>query len=278
MKIDSHQHFWHYDERTHDWITPDMAVIRRNFQPADLAVEYAANGIDGCVAVQAEQTEAENGRLIEMAAGYSFIKGVVGWIDLQAKNIEDRLQYYNEIPIIKGFRHVLQSETQRDFMLSSPFMHGIGKLQSYNYTYDLLIFPDQLEYSNRLVASFPNQKFVLDHIAKPSIKSGDIDQWKKEIRKIAAHPNLFCKVSGMVTEADWKIWTAADLKPYLDVVVEAFGPGRLMFGSDWPVCLVAATYRDVLGVVVNYFSSFSDDEKRSIFGLNAARFYNLEVS
>ena len=252
-----------------------MSVIQKDFFPDNLKPVLQKNGFDGSVAVQASQSEEETDFLISLANQNDFIKGVVGWIDLQANNIEERLAKYKSISVVKGFRHVLQGEPQRDFMLRPEFKRGIEALQQHGFTYDILIFPDQLEFSNELVSSFPEQKFVIDHIAKPYIKRKDIDEWKNDMEKIAKHKNVCCKISGMATEADWKGWKREDFKPYLDVVVNAFGTKRILFGSDWPVCLVAASYEEMLAIVKDYFASFSKDEQENFFGLNAILFYNL---
>lgn len=275
MKIDAHQHFWQFDPVRDSWINDEMAVIQRDFLPQDLWPVLQANGIDGCITVQSDQTEAENNFQLQNAANNPFVKGVVGWVDLQAHNIEERLAYYSRFDKMKGFRHVLQGEPQRDLMLQPKFMHGIGKLAQHNFTYDILIFPDQLPYIIQFAQSFPNQKFVIDHIAKPDIKHQTIADWKKDIEAIALFDNVSCKISGMVTEANWQQWQPEDFTPYLDVVVNAFGTKRIMYGSDWPVCLVAADYERMLGIVTQYFKSFSATEQADFFGLNAANFYNL---
>lgn len=273
--IDAHQHFWKFDPVRDSWITEEMSVIQKDFFPADLKQVLQQNGIDGCVAVQASQSEEETDFLTSLANDNSFIKGVVGWVDLQANDIEERLLKYKSTPVVKGFRHVLQGEPQRDLMLKSEFKRGIAALQKHGFTYDILIFPDQIKFSEELVASFPEQKFVIDHIAKPYIKRKEVDGWKQDMQKIAKHENVYCKISGMVTEADWKEWKKEDFKPYLDVVVSAFGMDRILFGSDWPVCLVAASYEKMLEIVKDYFASFSKEEQDQFFGLNAIRFYNL---
>jgi L-fuconolactonase len=273
--IDAHQHFWQFNAVRDSWITDEMSVIQKNFFPNDLKPVLQQNGFDGCVAVQASQSEEETRFLISLATENDFVKGVVGWIDLQADNIEERLEEYKSIPVVKGFRHVLQGEPQRDLMLKPGFKRGIEALQQYGFTYDILIFPDQVKFSDELVAFFPEQKFVIDHIAKPYIKRKEIDEWKKDMENIAKHENVYCKISGMVTEADWKTWKKEDFEPYLDVVVNAFGTNRILFGSDWPVCLVAASYQEMLAIVKDYFASFSKDEQEQFFGLNAIRFYNL---
>lgn len=274
-RIDAHQHFWKFDPVRDSWIDATMSVIQRDFFPADLKPLLDAQGIAGCVVVQSDQSDAENVFQLKNAEGHDFVKGVVGWVDLQAENVEDQLARYKAFHKMKGFRHVLQGEPQRDYMLNTPFMRGIGKLKKFGYTYDILIYQDQLAYAEKFVRAFPDQPFVLDHIAKPSIRTGDLLAWQKGIQALAAHDNVWCKVSGMVTEADWKHWKPADFVPYLDTVTEAFGAHRLMFGSDWPVCLVAASYADVYALAQKYFSNFSATEQDAIFGTNAMKFYNL---
>ena len=275
QKIDAHQHFWKYNPVRDSWINEEMQVIRRDFLPTDLEPVLAENGLQGCITVQSDSSEAENTFQLNNARQFDFIKGVVGWVDLTADNVADRLAYYRQFEKMKGFRHVLQGEPQRDFMLRPEFRRGISFLEKYNFTYDILIFPDQLAYTQQLVGAYPNQKFVLDHLAKPNIKEGELNQWAKAITALAQHENVFCKISGMVTEADWQNWQPQNFMPYLDAVVTAFEPNRLMYGSDWPVCLVAGNYRQVLDITRNYFNSFSPAEQANIFGGTATRFYNL---
>ena len=274
-QIDSHQHFWKYDPIRDSWITDDMAVIQRDFFPEDLEPILKNNGIDGCVIVQSDQSEEENHFQIQNAADHKFIKGVVGWVDLSSANVEQRLEYYSQFEKMKGFRHVLQGEPQRDFMLRPEFLNGISLLEKYGFTYDILIFPDQLKFVNEMVAKFPKQKFVLDHIAKPYIKDKIITGWDADITTLGKFDNVFCKISGMVTETNWNNWKPEEFDPYMDVVVDAFGTDRVMFGSDWPVCKVSATYEEVHGLVKNYFSGYSESEKVKVFGENAIKFYSL---
>jgi L-fuconolactonase len=275
MRIDSHQHFWKFDPVRDSWITDDMKVIQKDFFPRDLQAVLRKNKFDGSVVVQSEQSENENKFQLKNAEENDFIKGVVGWIDLQGWDIEERLIYYSSFKKMKGFRHVLQGESDRSFMLKPAFMNGISKLEKFDFTYDILIYADQLKYLPEFVGAFMNQRFVIDHLAKPGIKNKEINEWKNEIKKIARFENVYCKISGMVTETDWKSWRQEDFIPYLDVVIEAFGPHRIMYGSDWPVCLVAASYEHVLGIVEEYFSSFSEAEQELFFGKNAIQFYNL---
>lgn len=274
-RIDAHQHFWQYQPERDAWITDDMAVIRRDFLPADLEPLLRQQGFDGCVVVQSDQSEAENGFQLINAATHDFIRGVVGWVDLQADDVAERLDYCRQFPKLKGFRHVLQGEADRALMLTPAFQRGIRALSAHGFTYDLLIFPDQLRYAAQLAAAHPSQPFVLDHAAKPYIRHGDIDGWQRDIRQLAAHDNVWCKASGLITEADWHRWQPADFRPYLDVVFEAFGPRRVLFGSDWPVCLVAGQYAQVVDVVQQHLASFSADEQRQFWGDNAAGFYRL---
>jgi L-fuconolactonase len=275
LKIDAHQHFWKFDPVRDSWINDEMAVIQRDFMPDSLEPILRENGLDGCITVQSDQSELENAFQLTNAARYDFIKGVVGWVDLQGDDVEQRLAYYHAFPKLKGFRHVLQAEPQRNFMLRPAFLNGIGLLKKYGFTYDILIFPDQLLYTADFVSRFPDQPFIINHLAKPAIKHGQIGEWRDQIAGLAAFENVFCKVSGMVTEADWQKWKPADFYPYLDVVVEAFGMQRLLFGSDWPVCNVAASYGQILGLVKDYFSEFSLTEQEQFFGGNAIKFYNL---
>ena len=275
-RIDSHQHFWKFDAVRDSWINDEMAVIQRDFLPQDLKPVLDQNGFTGSVVVQSDQSEAENEFQLNNAAKNDFIKGVVGWVDLRSSSVEKRLSHYSQFEKMKGFRHVLQGEKDRAFMLQPSFMNGISLLKKYNFTYDILIFPDQLQHSLELIKAFPEQPFVIDHIAKPYIKDKKIDDWRKDIKAIAEQENVYCKISGMVTEADWKQWKKEDLTSYIDTVVEAFGINRIMYGSDWPVCLVAGSYEKVVGVVKNYFASFSTTEQELFFGGNAVTFYNLK--
>jgi L-fuconolactonase len=277
MIIDSHQHFWHYDAARDSWITDEMSVLKREFLPADLQQEFAANGVEGCVSVQAAQSEEETLFLLEQAEKHSFVKGVVGWCDLRADNLPARLEYFSQFEKLCGFRHVVQSEPEDDFLLREDFLRGIALLKNFNFTYDILIYPKQLPAAIQFVEKFPEQAFVLDHIAKPFIKAKVLEPWAAQIRELAQHKNLYCKVSGMVTEADWSNWQTDDFKAYLDVIFEAFGTDRIMYGSDWPVCLIAARYEQVKGILVDYTGNFSSSEREKIFSLNARHFYKLKA-
>lgn len=276
IKLDSHQHFWRFDPVRDAWIDEDMRVIQRDFLPEDLKIQLDKQSINGCIAVQSDQSEADNAFLIELASLYPFIKGIVGWVDLQAENIEETLQFYSQYKIMKGFRHVLQGETNRALMLEPAFKRGIGLLKQFGYTYDLLIFRDQLVFASALCTAFPEQRFVLDHIAKPDIRHQVIKDWTPGIQELAKNPNVYCKVSGMVTEANWQDWKNEDFFPYLDVVFESFGIERLMFGSDWPVCNVAGGYTAAVNMLRTYVSQFPEDQQALFWGGNAANFYGID--
>jgi len=274
MNIDSHVHFWKYDKKRDTWITNDMKILKQDYLPPTLEATLKRNGIDGCVAVQADQSELETQFFVELSKTYSIIKGVVGWIDLKADNINSRLEYFSQYPVIKGWRHIVQGEAG-GFMADALFRRGIAALVPYECTYDILIYHYQLKDAIALVEAFPFQKFVVDHCAKPAVRDKDIETWKKDIMEIAGYPNVFCKLSGLFTEAKWKSWSPADFYPYLDVVFEAFGVDRLMFGSDWPVVLVSGIYVQWKSLIEKYMESYLDDDKEKVFGLNAIQFYNL---
>lgn len=276
MIIDSHQHFWNYEPEKHSWIDDEMSVIRRDFLSDDLQKVFAENGVDACVAVQADQTTEETDFLISIAENNNFIKGVVGWVDLRSESIEEDLLKYKKYDVVKGFRHVVQGEQDHNFMLRPEFLRGIELLGKYDLCYDILIFPHQLGATLELVKKFPNQKFVIDHIAKPYIKDGFFEGWAVMMREIAKHQNVYCKISGMITEADYKTWTPEQVHPYMKLVFESFGACRLMYGSDWPVCLVAGSYSMVKALVTDFIKDLSQEQQNAIMGGNAAKFYNLK--
>jgi L-fuconolactonase len=274
MRIDSHQHFWRFNPADYGWMKSDWP-IRRNFLPVDLEKELRASNLDGCVAVQARQSLEESRWLLQLAEGAPMIRGVVGWVDLCSPNVEKELEGLARRPKFVGVRHVAQDEPDDRFILREDFQRGIGTLRRFGLTYDLLIFPRQLPAAIALAERFPEQPFVLDHLSKPPIKDRVLSPWREQIRQLAKFSDVLCKVSGMVTEADWQNWRADDFKPYLDVVFEAFGPDRLMFGSDWPVCLLAGSYQRVIELVENYVSRLGSDTEAKFFGGNAAKFYGL---
>lgn len=274
MKIDSHQHFWLYEPIRDAWITDDMRTIQRDFMPADLGPILAYNQLSGCVAVQADQSEDETHFLLELADRYVFIKGVVGWIDLQAENVVERLSYFSQFKRLRGFRHIVQGE-EVGFLERPEFLRGIKALHQYGFTYDVLVKPHQLAATIEFIKRFPNQLFVIDHMAKPYIEKGITVPWAEQMRALAAFDNVYCKLSGMVTEADWMRWQASDFTFYVQHLLDVFGPQRLMFGSDWPVCTLAARYEQVLDLLSEQLNLLSESEKEAIWGGNAIRFYGL---
>lgn len=275
MRIDAHQHFWQYDREEYGWINDEMAVLRRDFLPPDLKPLLAEAGFGGCVAVQARQTLEETRWLLELADRNDFIRGIVGWVDLRSAALPDQLAEFTRRPKFVGVRHIVQAEPDDAFVLRADFQRGIAQLAQYGLAYDILIYPRQLRAAIQFVEAFPEQRFVLDHIAKPLIAQETIEPWNTDIRALAQFPNVWCKVSGMVTEARWKDWRAEDLRPYLDTVFEAFTPSRILIGSDWPVCTVAADYSRALGIVTDYIAQFPREQQDAILGGNCAAFYRL---
>ncbi len=275
MRIDSHHHFWHYTDEEFDWIDESMKAIRKDFLPEQLKQTIREAGIDGVVSVQARQTLKETKWLLGLARQYEFIKGVVGWVPLVEPDVEKHLDQFSGEKYLKAVRHVVQGEPDPDFILRKDFNLGISRLKNYHLVYDILIFERQLPQTIRFVDQHPEQQFVLDHIAKPKIGDNELSPWMENIRELAKRGNVACKISGMVTEADYQKWTPEQLQPYFDVVVEAFGPERLLFGSDWPVCLVATTYKAWANLVLKNISAFSANEIEKIMGGNAIRIYGL---
>jgi L-fuconolactonase len=277
MKIDSHQHFWNYDPIEYPWIADHMSGLRRDFAPADLKAELDDVGIDGCVAVQARQTLAESHWLCSLADESDFIRGVVGWVDLRSDEVDAQLDELNAHPRFVGVRHVVQDEEDDRFIVGDAFMRGIALLEKYELRYDLLIYPKQLPATLEFVKRFPNQPFVLDHIAKPEIGAGKMAPWETHIRQLAKFPNVMCKVSGMVTEAEWDKWEVEHFDPYFDVVLDAFGPKRLMYGSDWPVATLAGSYKQVHSLALRLADQLTESEQALFWGGNAVEFYGLPL-
>jgi L-fuconolactonase len=275
MRIDAHQHFWRYAPDEYNWIDDRMAVLRRDFLPADLEPELAAIAFDACVTVQARQTLEESRWLLELAGSNPFIAGVVGWVDLCAENVRDQLAQFSQNPKFLGVRHIVQAEADDRFLLRPDFLRGIASLEEFDLTYDILIYPRHLPVAIEFVERFPRQRFVLDHLAKPFIKGQIIEPWASHIRELAEFPNVFCKLSGMLTEADWNLWKPAHFQPYLQTVLEAFGPDRLMIGSDWPVCKVAGSYRQGMALVIDFLRNDSHEVLDAICGSTAQRFWRL---
>ena len=276
MRIDAHQHFWLYDEVKDAWITDEMKVIQRNFLPNDISQTLKNNSIDGVVAVQADQSHRETEFLVELAGIYKVIKGVVGWVDLQSEQIYEHLAHFSKYSIIKGFRHIIEAEQEGNFILRDEFQRGLEALTKYNYTYDLLIRPRHYGSTLACVQHNANQKFMLDHIAKPPIKTQEFDDWAMFIEQLAKNKNVYCKVSGLATEADWKNWRLDQFSQYIHHVIACFGKDRVCFGSDWPVCLLAASYEESLAIVQDKLGDFSEEELSQFWGGNATRFYNLK--
>ena len=274
MRLDSHQHFWEYDPKRQDWITPEMNRIRRNFLPGDLRPLLQDAKIDGCIAVQADESLRETDFLLDLADQNEWIRGVVGWADLKSDQLDEVLDQYSDVKKLVGFREVLQAKDP-EYMLQAEFVRGVKKIGSRGYPYDILIFPNHLDATLRLVKKCPDQRFVIDHLAKPYIKDGEWKEWKKALSPIAERELMHCKLSGMTTEADWKTWTPDQLFPYLEIALELFGPDRLMYGSDWPVCLVAGEYEQYWEVIEQFTDALSLSEKAKIMGETAVEFYKI---
>ena len=274
--IDAHVHFWKYNKIKDAWITNEMLVLQKDYLPENLKPILEENEVEGVIAVQAEQSEIETSFLTELVRENSIIKGVVGWVDLQDKNVEERLSYYSKYPIIKGFRHIVQSE-EEGFLQKKSFLNGIKTLKQFGFTYDILIYENQLKEAIDFVSQFPDQRFIIDHCAKPAISNGRINEWKNYMREIAKYENLFCKLSGLITEAGWNTWHENDFYPYLDTVFEFFGTERLLFGSDWPVMLLSGNYQKWKSLLEKYMRQFPEKERQKVFHDNAVKFYQLKL-
>ena len=277
MKIDAHQHFWVYSADEYGWINEGMGILKKEYLPANLKPEIEKAGFDGTIAVQARQSLHETRWLLKLAGLNSFIKGVVGWVDLCSSDVRNQLLEFILNPQFVGVRHVLQDEPDNDFILRKDFLNGIKALEEFGLVYDILIFPRHLKNAIRFASLFPDQTFVLNHIAKPNIKEKNIASWKEDIMQLARLQNVHCKISGMVTEADWNCWQEKDFTDYLDVIFESFGTRRLMIGSDWPVCKLAGGYPETINIVLNYILQFSEDERMNVMGLNALRTYKIKL-
>ncbi len=273
--IDTHVHFWNFDPIRDNWITEEMNAIQKDFTPKDLEPIYNELQISGCIAVQANQSENETDFLLSLSKDNPLIKGIVGWTDLRSPHLEERLQYWSNFKKIKGWRHVLQAENE-EFILAEDFIKGVQQLAAYNYTYDLLVYHDQLNATIKLVEQLPNQPLVLDHCGKPNIKSGNIKNWSAAIKELSSHQNVSCKVSGLLAEADWQNWTEKQMFDCFDVIFNNFGTNRIMYGSDWPVMLISRPYADWFKLVRKYASQFSEIEQKDIFFNNAVEFYRLD--
>jgi L-fuconolactonase len=279
MKIDTHQFFWRYNEEEYGgmfpWTLPDMERYREDHLPDDLLPLLQAVGIDGTVVVQTRQSLEETRWLLELAGQYPFIKGVVGWVDLCSPGVHQQLERFSPHPRLCSIRYKLENEADDRFMLREDFARGIGTLSRFDLPFELLVRSRHLPVASELASRFPEQRFVLNHIGKPPIKAGQVSPWDRDIRHLASHPNVFCKISGMVGEADWDNWKPADFRPYLDIVLEAFGAERLMIGSDWPECTLAGTYEEVMQLAGDYVGQLSETEQADIWGDNAVRIYRI---
>jgi len=275
LRIDSHQHFWLFNAEDYGWMAGDRSPLQVDYLPPDLQPLMAASGIDGTVAVQARQVLRETEFLLALSEQYDLIRGVVGWVDMRAEDVEAQLERFAGHPRLVGVRHIVHDEADDRFMLGGNFLRGLAALKGYDLRYDLLLYPRHIPIAIDVVKRFPEQPFVLDHIAKPFIKDGIVGAWEGDIRALASYDNVWCKVSGMVTEAAWGAWRQKDFEPYLDIVFDCFGVERLMFGSDWPVCTLAGSYSEVVGIVENYISALSADERAAVMGGNAVEFYQL---
>jgi len=273
--IDSHHHFWRYSPQEYGWISEPMSILRRDFLPADLQREASAAGIDGVVSVQARQTVEETRWLLELAGQNALIRGVVGWVPLVSPGVRRDLERFAGQSKLKAVRHVLQDEPDHNYMLRDDFNRGIALLKDFGLRYDILIFERHLPQTIEFVDRHPNLTFILDHVAKPRIRDGILSPWRENMRELARRPNVYCKLSGMATEADLHAWTPSELRPYAEVALEAFGPRRLMFGSDWPVCLLAVDYRRWIAVVREFAASLSLAEQERLFGGTALEAYGL---
>lgn len=275
MKIDAHQHFWKYNDRDYVWMSAEMNKLSHDHLPADLLPLMKSAGIDGTIAVQARQTLEESAWLLQLAEEHPFIRGVVGWVDLRSERVVEQLEQFAQHQQFCGVRHVVHDEPDDQFMLRSSFLRGLGELANFGLTYDLLLFPRHLRVACEVANRFPNQPFVLDHIAKPPVQTGAMEPWARDLRQLASFPNVFCKISGLVTEGKWDSWTTMDFEPYIDVVLNAFGVHRLMIGSDWPVCTLAADYKSVIKLDTGYINRLSDEEQNAILEKNPLKFYSI---
>ncbi len=273
MTLDSHVHFWQYDAAEYGWIDDSMQRLRRDFMPEDALVEIQQAGIDRCVVVQVRQTIEETRWLLQLAERYQFIAGVVGWVDLRADDVDEQIASVAH-PKLVGVRHIVQAEPD-DFLLDERFQHGVARLARHGLAYDILIYARQFPAAIAFASSLPDVRLVLDHLGKPDIRAGGFGPWRRDLERLAAFPNVWAKLSGLVTEADWNRWTIADLHRYVNAALEIFGPDRLMFGSDWPVCTVAASYADVTEIVRAAIDARPKSEQDSIFGDTARRFWKL---
>lgn len=275
--IDTHHHLWKYNHQEYGWMDDSMSLLKKDYLPEDLEPQLKAAGVSATVVVQARQSLVETRWLLTLAEQNPFIKGVVGWFDVRSPDLVQQLKEFAHHPKMVGARHVIHDEADDDFMIRSDFKTGIVYLGAYGLCYDLLLFPRHLQRAIQLVKYFPRQRFVLDHLGKPSIKTGELEPWREDITGLAAYPNVWCKLSGMVSEADVKNWSPKDLVPYMETVLEAFGPNRVIMGSDWPVCRLAGEYRQVMKIVPDFIASLNSADQARILYKNAIDCYQLKL-
>ncbi len=277
MIIDSHHHLWNYNPDDYGWMDDSMHILKQDYLPESLEPLLKKSDVQGTIVVQARQTLEETEWLLELAGKCDFIYGVVGWVDLCSEQLDEQLQMFSNHPKLVGVRHVIHDEPDDNFILREDFQGGIGKLQAFGLVYDLLLFPKHLQKAARLVEAFPEQRFVLDHLGKPPIKSGEIDFWQTELEQLALLPNVYCKLSGMVTEADLVSWKREDFIPYMAVILNSFSPLRVMLGSDWPVCNLGGEYSEVMGISKDFIRELSLADQKLIQYQNAINCYQLQI-
>ena len=273
--IDAHQHFWQVGRFDYPWMSSDLGVLYRDYLPYDLAPILKQNGVAQTVLVQASNSIAESRWLLELADANSFIAGVVGWVDLMSPDGEAQLNELSAHPKFKGVRHLVESEPEDDWLINPAVLSSLRRLATYGLSYDLLVHTRHLRHVPEVAESCPELRFVIDHLAKPPIAQNEIKEWARALKPVADYQNIHCKLSGLVTEANWSSWQTNDLRPFVDCVLELFGPERMMFGSDYPVCLLAASYDRVLDAFQELLKYLSDSDRDKIFSKNAAAFYRL---
>lgn len=275
-RIDAHQHFWKFHPVKDAWLTDEMEILKQDFMPQNLQPILKKNGVEGCIAVQSDQSLIETQFLLDLSADFSFIQGVVGWVDLQSDEVDMQLDSFSDENKLKGFRHIVQGETDPEFLLRPSFLSGVQKLYDRNYTYDLLITYNQLPQAVRFADQLAEgQPVVIDHLAKPNILEKEFDSWAAHMKRLSQHENFYCKFSGLVTEAKWSSWTKEDFEPYINHIFDSFGAERIIFGSDWPVCTLAADYSQIIDLVSSYVDKLSTNEQEKVWHKNAESFYKL---
>lgn len=277
--IDAHQHFWEIGKSGFDYAWMDgeaLAPIRKTYLPADLKQHLDATGVDQSIFVQTQHNVEENRWVLQFCEDHDFLAGMVGWVDLASTDCERQLEEFKSNPYFVGIRHVTHDEPDDDWIIRDEVMNGLRVLEKYEVPFDLLFFVKHLKHASTLGKALPDLPMVIDHLAKPEIKAGRLENWEENFRAAAKFPNMFCKISGMVTEADWLAWKPDDLRPYVEIALEVFGPERCMYGSDWPVCELAGSYEQVIGAAREVLSGLSPDEQAWVFGGTAKKFYGID--